>query len=279
MIALNDEMFDLWVRTLSSLVSDIKQVSHFRLDKSLDPPVSAEPSQSDLTLGASIGKSGIIGILGTKDKSSAGCSPRASTLGTLPDRLPPRTHRTFSDLEEQNAEKMVTLPEVLSMCRKIGISHKVGQSNPSASPGVASAQQNTHDNIGLIEMYFRSIDHDRRGILDFEQFRAIVKMIRANPDVADIWRKLSSAEGDGRGTGISLKAFGQWLRVGQGVSESSIVIDAKSKHALPCSHRLPTKISNRCLMRSIHVPIAATVRATACPSKRSRHFFCLRTTA
>jgi hypothetical protein len=235
-IALNDDMFDLWVKTLHTLVSDIKQVSLFRMDKSSDLPISAESPPSQLNPDVSIGKSGIIGILGTKDGSTPACGSLGTKDGSTPAcgsrtaglsepvNPPPRAHRTFSELEEQNAEKMVTLPEVLSMCRKIGISQKVGHSNPSSASGITSAQQDTHDNIGLIEMYFRSIDQDRRGILDFEQFRAIVKMIRANPDITDFWRKLSSTDDSTGERGITLQTFSQWLRVHQGVSGSSVTM-------------------------------------------------------
>lgn len=211
MIALNDEMFELWVRTLYDLVSDIKQVSHSRLDKAPDSAISAALQVAEV----SMGKSGIIGVLRTKDESIS----RASLLDNLPDRPPPRTNRTFSDLEEQSAGKIVTLPEILAMCRRIGISQKVGQSYPSASPATVSAAHNPQDNIGLIEMYFRSIDHDGRGFLDFERFRAIVKMIRSNPDVTDVWRKLSSTDVDSGQTGIILPTFAQWLRDNQGVGE------------------------------------------------------------
>lgn len=266
MIALNDDMFDLWVKTLYSLVSDIKQVSLFRLDKSSDLPISAEPALSESNPEVSIGKSGIIGILGTKDEPIQACGPRTAELN-LSLNPPLRARRTFSELEEQNAEKMVTLAEVLSMCRKIGISQKVGHSNPSAASGNASAQQNTHDNIGLIEMYFRSIDQDRRGILDFEQFRAIVKMIRANPDITDVWRKLSSTEDSTRETGITLQTFVQWLRVHQGVSESSGIFRGAPETAVNDaslhSHRLRMTKFNGYSTRPTHVAIQPIAPALA----------------
>lgn len=262
MIALNDEMFDLWVSTLYNLVSDIKQVSHSRLDKSPDPALSAEAALQVAEV--FMGKSGIIGVLGTKDEIATKCGPRASLLDNLPDRPPPRTHRTFSDLEEQNAEKMVTLPEILAMCRKIGISQRVGQSYPSASPGTVSTLQNPQDNIGLIEMYFRSIDHAGRGFLDFEQFRAIVKMIRSNPDVADVWRKLSSTDVDSGQTGILLSTFTQWLRDNQGVSELHgryLTVPSKPILSFPFSLMLQMRKSSECSTSSAQAEAALIVPA------------------
>jgi Ca2+-binding EF-hand superfamily protein len=82
------------------------------------------------------------------------------------------------------------------------------------------------NNIGLIEMYFRSIDQTQRGFLDFEQFRAIVKMIKSNSDIADVWSTLCSAVDDGAAAGISEEMFIRWMRTNQGVSHFWLRLEA-----------------------------------------------------
>lgn len=218
MIALNDEMLDLWIRTLYDLVAEIKQTSYFRLDKACDSMSSAEYLPSGLMSDVSLGKAGIISILGTKDDSVSSCNSRPIKLENLYNRSLSATQQTFGDLEPNASEKMVTLQEVIAMCRKIGLSHKVGQSSRNvATPNV---RETAGGDIGLIEMYFRSIDHQNRGFLDFEQFRAIVRMIKSNPDVTNVWRSLCNAKGESDSKGIREEVFGTWLRTNQGVSFS-----------------------------------------------------------
>lgn len=216
MIALNDQMLDLWIRTLYDLVADIKQISYFRLDKSCDTMSSAESLPSGLTSDVSLGKAGVIGILGMKDDSASSCNSRPARLDSLYNRALSVTQQTFGDLEENSSSNMVTLPEVIAMCRKIGLSHKVGQ--PMRPAAMSGLQETPGSTGGLIEMYFRSIDHESRGFLDFEQFRAIVRMIKSNPDVARVWSSLCTAEGEGDRRGIRQEVFARWMRRDQGVS-------------------------------------------------------------
>lgn len=226
MIALNDEILDLWIRTLYDLVNDFKQVSYFRLDDSCGSLSSAESLPSGLTPEVSLGKAGIIGIIGTKDDSISGCNPRPIRLDSVYNRALSAS-QTFGDLEVNNSEKMVTLTEVIAMCRKIGLSQKFGQSQrTSSTSGKAGAQETLGNNIGLIEMYFRSIDQTQRGFLDFEQFRAIVKMIKSNSDIADVWSTLCSAVDDGAAAGISEEMFIRWMRTNQGVSHFWLRLEA-----------------------------------------------------
>lgn len=246
MIALNDQMLDLWIRTLYDLVADIKQVSYFRLDKSCDAMSSAESLPSGLTSDVSLGKAGVISILGMKDNSTSSCDSRPARLDSLYNRALSATQQTFGDLEENSSSKMVTLQEVISMCRKIGLSHKVGQ--PMRPAAVSGTQETPGSTGGLIEMYFRSIDHDNRGFLDFEQFRAIVKMIKSNPDVASVWNSLCNA-GESDGRGICQEVFARWMRKEQGVSTSRskdflMVIDIRRVMALLCSLKLLRKRSD-----------------------------------
>lgn len=240
MIALNDQMLDLWIRTLYDLVADIKQVSYFRLDKSCDAMSSAESLPFGLTSGVSLGKAGVISILGMKDESTSSCDSKPARLDSLYNRALSATQQTFGDLEENSSSKMVTLQEVISMCRKIGLSHKVGQ--PMRPAAVSGTQETPGSTGGLIEMYFRSIDHDNRGFLDFEQFRAIVKMIKSNPDVASVWNSLCTA-GESHRRGIRQEVFARWIQKEQGVSTSRskdflMIIDIRRVMALPCSLKL-----------------------------------------
>lgn len=219
MIALNDEILDLWIRTLYGLVADIKQTAYFRLDKSCDTMSSAESLPSGLTSEVSLGKAGVISVLGAKDDSPSSCNSRLVKLDSLYGRSLPASQQTFGDLETNTSGRMVTLPEVIAMCRKIGLSQKVGHTvRITGSSTNWSVQEGTGGDIGLIEMYFRSIDHENRGILDFEQFRSIVRMIKSNPDVTNLWSSLCNDAGRDGPKGIRHEVFAHWLRTNQGVS-------------------------------------------------------------
>ncbi|KAJ9125254.1 hypothetical protein QFC22_000209 [Naganishia vaughanmartiniae] len=229
MIALSDEILEIWVRTLYTMVQDIKQVSFFRLDKprtDSDATIDAAaptPLPLGLTSDIPLGNSGIIGIMGIKDYEPD-CDGQLIGLDSLHDRSPslvPARRQSFPDLEgNDRMEQKVTLPEVIALCRKIGFSQKVGQTPSSLSSyNIASGIDDGTESIGLIEVYFRSLDHDNRGYLDFEQFRALVQMIKINPDIRSLWNGLcNDAESDDpRKKGIGMETFKAWMREEQGV--------------------------------------------------------------
>lgn len=230
MIALSDEILETWVRTLYSLVHDIKQVSFFRLDKSgtgcslkTDPAVPV-PLPSGLTPDIPLGKSGIIGIMGIKECAEAEYDERLAGMGSLHDRSPslvPARRQYFPDLEgDENSPQKVTLPEVITLCRKIGFSQKVGQAASfSSSYNIAGGTDEGVESIGVIEMYFRTLDIENRGYLEFQQFQALVQMIKINPDIRNLWSRLcNNAESDSsQKVGIDKRTFVSWMRFEQGV--------------------------------------------------------------